>query len=375
MASAPPSRWHAFWHKALSHMRLRLTEARCLTALGALGEDNGAVVHKHRTHLDYLGTLRAGVAVRVRTGAMLGGARVRQRTEEAKRLSRQDSTIITEVESESALKSLALWQQGDAELSTLENVAKRSALHRAPAVLEVLQAFWAVEIKMGCASWSRTPRVPRSRGRARGPVPTSNLAPPCARCRYIWSAPAEEGGRTKAADRAPRQLVTFEGYQALYLRVYKTLLETWGRAEPRTRARTAPTPLRRALGVLSALQPSRCCCHLHTHAAAATSTLTLLLRGACRRWDEDDAHECIADDWAADAHGGQGLSREDLHMSLFELAGHQRASHEAPPPAHSVRSVHVLSRGVARVRRRPTCGPRASTSRSTPRGCGRCTPG
>ena len=229
---APPLHWAVVWRRALSHTSNRLKTARCLTAWGAFGSryafgGNAANVTKlHHSHLQYLSVLRAGVAVRATTEELRRGVTLRQKTQ-AIHLLVQHKSIVTQVTDETDLP--AFWQQGDAELSTHENMCARESLSRAPAVIEALEAFWNVEVTMN----------------------------------FVWSQPIEDGGRAKAAERVAKKLVTREGFDALYLRVYKVLLEAW---------------------------------------------------------DEADARESIADDWATDTQGTPGLSREAFEVSLFELS-------------------------------------------------------
>ena len=57
------------------------------------------------------------------------------------------AAAVTEVHDDDELEALALWQQGDAALYSVDNLDARAKLRHDPRVLEGLHAFWDVALR------------------------------------------------------------------------------------------------------------------------------------------------------------------------------------------------------------------------------------
>ena len=93
-----------------------------------------------KQHGDYLQKLQSGVDVTDRTSKKAADARVARQMEMCDQAV-ATGRVVTTVESQEELARLAMWQQGDASLSTADNLKKRNTLRDAPSVEEVLEAF------------------------------------------------------------------------------------------------------------------------------------------------------------------------------------------------------------------------------------------
>ena len=140
----------------------------------------------HTKHELYLKRLRVGVEAYVKTLAIKAAAKATAMASVAADLM-DSGAVITSVDMEADLDFIPWWQQGDAALSTAENMRKRMRCRHSDEVTEALGAFWSI-----------------------AQAPSS-----------------EESGGSR---------VVQQSYFELYLRIYKvcaqTLTRTWRRMQP-----------------------------------------------------------------------------------------------------------------------------------------------
>lgn len=217
------------WHKARDVVRLRLATARALQ----LNVGVAFALGNHDRAKEYLKKLRNGVFNQAHMVKQREQLQVKRQAEEAARMTGAGS-IVTESTARQ-LAQVPLWQQGDPSLSTEEKLKERKALRRERLVIEVLNAFWDCALRTKAHTYFDTGT-----------------------------------GET---------MVTREGYECLFMRGYKILVE---------------------------------------------------------EWDPEDAASCIAEDWQNDSHygDGRGLTYAAYCDSLFEVADLWVPSIDAAAYAH-----------------------------------------
>ena len=217
-ASAQPGKTHLrsprrLWSRVSKAVRLQLAVSKCFTkAIDA------ALCDGHQQHSEYLHKLKGGVLTRAQAATVVGDKRI-ETTQEALRSQIAAGRVFTQVSSEAELNVLAFWQQGDVDLSTAENLKVRHHLKYDESVRAALHAWWAALQANGLL--------------------TKDVAEP---------------------------VLQREGYETVFLRFHKLLLDTW---------------------------------------------------------NYDEAKATIAEDWIEDLGGSEtrgGMPQEVFFASLFELA-------------------------------------------------------
>ena len=156
---------------------------------------------KFKRHKNYLDKLRRGVhMVQVSTGA-LTDAQV-HRAARAAMMAMKSGVVETE-RTGTGESTSAFWQQGDASLSTAENLRKRFKLRWSPLILKALELFWNAAVA-GSAAIRDSAAAGGIRGAGRKAVEIKN-----------FNSQASQG------------IITKEGHRELYRRIYKVMLEGW----------------------------------------------------------------------------------------------------------------------------------------------------
>ena len=202
------------WQFAKGRIQRRLAAASCLQIESHVVR--AGIACSFQRHSRYLSKLKLGVAY----ASMANDARIGAEASAAQAAIVIGQSIV-EVQSAVERAKLATWQQGDAELATKDSLRERRKLRWAAPVTEALDSFWQL-------------------------LESSGFTATCA-----------------DDDSTSFEAVTKAGYEQIYLRAYKLLIDTW---------------------------------------------------------DPDEAASTIDEDWIADVRGRSGLPRPALADSLFELA-------------------------------------------------------
>ena len=171
---------HQKWHSAALHVRIanRLASSTTLHQQSGISQNAGG----------YLKKLRDGVKKAMALQALSLQAEAREMiTQEA-----AESAVQTEVDSEKALKALAKWQQGDLSTYTEMNIERRMMLRVHPRVTNALHRWW--EVALLC-----TNEAPRE-------------------------APRAGGDDSTAAETVVEATLSFAGYSAVLLRLYRVMM-------------------------------------------------------------------------------------------------------------------------------------------------------
>jgi len=215
---APPSS-SAAKHWCVVRLSVRVAVAQYLKRRAALAKACGLDGHG-----SYLLKLQAGVNIRSHLGTEFDQARIGQEMKLSASLA-SAGAVVCEVSSEAEVEAIPIWQQGDASLSTADAMRERLHLKRTQAVRAALHEWWALVGVVGdfCCT-----------------------------------------------DEQDELVLTCRGHQAVYLRIFKILLE---------------------------------------------------------EFDANEAAACVAEDWEHDAGSLQGLGQEAFFDSLFECALSTQPAH------------------------------------------------
>ena len=178
-ASAQPGMTHLrsprlLWSRVSKTVRLQLAVSNCFAkAIDA------ALCDGHQQHAGYLHKLRVGVLTQAQVARVVGDKRIETMQEEL-RARIAAGRVVVQASSEAELNAVAFWQQGDVDLSSAENLKVRQRLKSDEIVRAALHAWWAAVKANGLL--------------------TEDAAEPVLRR---------------------------EGYETIFLRFHKLLLDTW----------------------------------------------------------------------------------------------------------------------------------------------------
>lgn len=167
------------WNRVRLHIRARLATARALHLHFAL--PHYAILGSYNGAKDYLRKLRIGVVQRGLSEGVLTDIKVKHEADEATAL--VDTGAVVTVHSSGA-SNVAMWQQGDASLSTTEKLRDRKALRRDERVAKAINCFWQTALR-------------------------------------------SEGHTVAHPEDHEEKLATRECYECIFLRAYKVLLDEW----------------------------------------------------------------------------------------------------------------------------------------------------
>jgi len=177
--SAQPGKTHLrsprlLWSRVSKTVRLQLAVSNCFAkAIDA------ALCDGHQQHAGYLHKLKVGVLTRAQVARVVGDKRI-ETTQEELRAKIAAGRVVVQASSEAELNAVEFWQQGDVDLSTAENLKARHRLKSDESVRAALHAWWAAVKANGLL--------------------TEDAAEPVLRR---------------------------EGYEIIFLRFHKLLLDTW----------------------------------------------------------------------------------------------------------------------------------------------------
>ena len=177
--SAQPGKTHLrsprlLWSRVSKTVRLQLAVSNCFAkAIDA------ALCDGHQQHAGYLHKLKVGVLTRAQVARVVGDKRI-ETTQEELRAKIATGRVVVQASSEAELNAVEFWQQGDVDLSTAESLKARHRLKSDESVRAALHAWWAAVKANGLL--------------------TEDAAEPVLRR---------------------------EGYEIIFLRFHKLLLDTW----------------------------------------------------------------------------------------------------------------------------------------------------